>query len=177
MKRNKGLYPALIQRLGEMVKENVELEQRVHQLMDDYNHVARKLRAKDDADSKDGKGVIEQMRQMRDLCDRLEREKKAAEVNYNDLRSLTEKKNKQLERYEQADFVEIGTLCAPQIHGRGKECILAGSAVCMSCPHFVKYDVYERQSMLCASRYDCDQEEGEQPSKETTENAEEYGKD
>lgn len=154
MTKNKELYSALIQRLGEMVKENVELEQRVHQLMDEYNRVARKLRAKDDADSKDGKGVMEQMRQMRDLCDRLEREKKAAEVKCDDLRSLTEKKIKQLERYEQADFVEIGTSCVFQIQDYGKADVGVGSVVCMSCSHFLKSDVHERKSILCARRYD-----------------------
>lgn len=166
MTKNKGLYPALIQRLGEMVKENVELEQRVHQLMDDYNRVARKLRAKDDAEGKD---VMEQMRQMRELCDKLEVEKKAAEVKCDDLRSLTEKKNKQVERYKQSDFVEIGTLCVFRIQGCGKSEVYAGSGVCMLCPHFLKSDVHERKSMLCASRYDnriTSEEKEQQPDNE-----------
>lgn len=34
----------LIQRLGQMVKENAELEPRVNELMDDYNRVVNQLR-------------------------------------------------------------------------------------------------------------------------------------
>lgn len=48
MTENDKTTPALIQRLGEMVKENVELEQRVHELMDDYNRVVKQLNANTD---------------------------------------------------------------------------------------------------------------------------------
>lgn len=38
-------FQALTQRLGEMVKENVELTERVKQLMSDYNKVVKQLQA------------------------------------------------------------------------------------------------------------------------------------
>ena len=43
MTKDDKTFHALIQRLGEMVKENVELAQRVHELIDDYNRVVKQL--------------------------------------------------------------------------------------------------------------------------------------
>lgn len=43
MTKDDKTFHALIQRLGEMVKENVELAQRVHELTDDYNRVVKQL--------------------------------------------------------------------------------------------------------------------------------------
>lgn len=44
MTENKKLVAALTRRLGEQEKENIELTERVKELMDDYNRVARQLR-------------------------------------------------------------------------------------------------------------------------------------
>lgn len=74
-KEIKSTEDALILRLGRMVKENVELEQRVHQLTDDYNEVVRQLRGqekrKDEAPTRQTLG---EMSQMRYRCDQLELE-------------------------------------------------------------------------------------------------------
>ncbi len=72
-KEIKSTEEAIIWRLGLMAKENVELEQRVHQLMDEYNRVAKELREaemrKEEAPTRQ---TISEMRQMRDHCDKLE---------------------------------------------------------------------------------------------------------
>lgn len=47
MTENKKLVAALTRRLGEQEKENIELTERVKELMDDYNRVARQLRELD----------------------------------------------------------------------------------------------------------------------------------
>lgn len=64
----------LIQRLGQMVKENAELEQRVNQLTDDYNRVVNQLR--EAKERKEEHPIIQtfcEMRKMRDLCDELDK--------------------------------------------------------------------------------------------------------
>lgn len=64
---------ALAYIIADLKVENVELEQRVHQLAVDYNNVARQLRGmekrKDEAPAKQPLG---EMMQMRDHCDKLE---------------------------------------------------------------------------------------------------------
>ncbi len=45
MVKDDKTFRALTQRLGEMVKENVELTERVKELMSDYNNVVKQLRA------------------------------------------------------------------------------------------------------------------------------------
>lgn len=47
MTENKNLVAALTRRLGEQEKEYIELTERVKELMDDYNRVARQLRELD----------------------------------------------------------------------------------------------------------------------------------
>lgn len=64
----------LIQRLGQMVKENAELEQRVNELVDDYNRVVNQLR--EAKERKEEHPIIRtfcEMRKMRDLCDELDK--------------------------------------------------------------------------------------------------------
>ncbi len=72
-KEIKSTEEAIIWRLGLMAKENVELELRVHQLMDDYNRVAKQLREAETRKKEDSTSqTISEMRQMRDHCDELE---------------------------------------------------------------------------------------------------------
>lgn len=72
-KEFKSTEEAIILRLGQMVKENVELEQRVHQLMDEYNEVAKQLHGAEKRKEEDPtRQMLSEMRQMRDHCDKLE---------------------------------------------------------------------------------------------------------
>lgn len=72
-KEIKSTEEAIIWRLGLMAKENVELELRVHQLMDDYNRVAKQLREAETRKKEDSTSqTLSEMRQMRDHCDNLE---------------------------------------------------------------------------------------------------------
>lgn len=74
-KEIKSTEDALILRLGRMVMENVELEQRVHQLTDEYNEVARQLRGQEKRKDEDPeRQTLGEMSQMRKLCDLLELE-------------------------------------------------------------------------------------------------------
>lgn len=66
-KEFKSTEEAIIWRLGLMAKENVELEQRVHQLMDEYNEVAKQLHGTEKRKEEDPtRQTLSEMRQMRD---------------------------------------------------------------------------------------------------------------
>lgn len=59
--------------IADLKAENVELEQRVHQLMDDYNDVVRLLNGKETRKDEDhARLLLDNMQKMRDHCDKLE---------------------------------------------------------------------------------------------------------
>lgn len=76
-KEIKSTGELLLLRLGIMVKENVELEQRVQQLTDEYNEVVRQSRGQEKRKDEDPeRQMLGEMSQMRYLCDQLELENK-----------------------------------------------------------------------------------------------------
>ena len=71
---NKRLL-ALAYVVADLNAENMELEQRVHQLVDDYNNVVRQLNGKETHKDEDpAKLLLGNMQKMRDHCDMLEKE-------------------------------------------------------------------------------------------------------
>ena len=73
---NKRMF-ALSCIVADLKEENIELAQRVHQLMDDYNDVVRQLDGKEKRkDEKPARQTLGEMRQMRDHCYKLEVENK-----------------------------------------------------------------------------------------------------
>ena len=61
--------------IADLKAENIELEQRVHQLMDDYNEVVRQLNGKEKRKDEDpSRQTLGEMLKMRDHCDKLEKE-------------------------------------------------------------------------------------------------------
>lgn len=66
--------------ISDLKAENMELAQRVHQLVDDYNEVACKLNGKETHKDEDpAKLLLGNMQKMRDHCDKLEKENKELE--------------------------------------------------------------------------------------------------
>ena len=63
--------------VADLKAENIELAQRVHQLVDDYNNVVRQLNGKEKRKNEDSstKTLVE-LRQMREQCYKLEIEKR-----------------------------------------------------------------------------------------------------
>ena len=60
--------------VADLKAENVELERRVHQLVDEYNEVVRQLNGNKKRNGKDSsKPAIGEMQQMREHCDHPER--------------------------------------------------------------------------------------------------------
>ena len=61
--------------VADLKAENVELEQRVHQLVDDYNDVVRQLDGNETHKDEDpARLFLADMQKMRDHCDELEKE-------------------------------------------------------------------------------------------------------
>ena len=61
--------------VADLKAENIELAQRVHQLVDDYNEVVRQLNCKGAHKDEDpAKLLLGNMQNMRDHCDKLEKE-------------------------------------------------------------------------------------------------------
>ena len=66
---------ALAYVVADLNAENMELEQRVHQLVDEYNDVVRQLNGKETHKDEDpAKLLLVNMQKMRDHCDELEKE-------------------------------------------------------------------------------------------------------
>ena len=66
--------------VADLKEENMELEQRVHQLVDDYNNVVRQLDGKETHKDEDpAKLLLGNMQKMRDHCDKLEKENRELE--------------------------------------------------------------------------------------------------
>lgn len=61
--------------IADLKAENMMLTERVHQLVDDYNDVVRQLNGKEKRKDEDpSKQTLGEIMQMRDHCDKLERE-------------------------------------------------------------------------------------------------------
>ena len=61
--------------IADLKAENMELEQRVHQLVDDYNDVVRQLNGNEKRKDKDSSLLtIDEVLYLRERCDKLERE-------------------------------------------------------------------------------------------------------
>lgn len=66
--------------VADLKAENMELAQRVHQLMDDYNDVVRQLDGKETHKGEDpARLLLGNMQKMRDHCDKLEKENRELE--------------------------------------------------------------------------------------------------
>ena len=63
---------ALAYVVADLNAENMELEQRVHQLVDDYNNVVRQLNGKEKRKDKDSKPTLGEVLDVRSRCYKLE---------------------------------------------------------------------------------------------------------
>lgn len=124
--------------IADLKTENMKLEQRVHQLVDDYNNVVHQLNGKEKRKDEDPtKQTLDEMMQMRDLCDELERE------------------NKELKRFAKAIHVFVkdknlymkkATTC-PYCQCRSNVC----STFCLECDSCL--DVIEDLGVICGKRF------------------------
>lgn len=162
--------------IADLKTENIELEQRVHQLMDDYNEVVRQLDGREKRKDEDPtKQTLGEMMQMRDHCDKLEKDNKtltnefknlelmydelngksnALESTYKVLRKQRDEQEEFINRFNQAEFVEMGQECPYNYKIRQKTKREVGDSKCCVCHHFMKADVFGKKCVLCAYLYD-----------------------
>ena len=80
--------------VADLKAENMELAQRVHQLVDEYNDVVRQLNGKETHKDEDpAKMLLGNMQKMRDHCDKLEKENRELERFAKAIHSFVKDKN------------------------------------------------------------------------------------
>jgi hypothetical protein len=110
---------ALAYIIADLKAENMELEQRVHQLVDEYNNVAHQLRGMEKRKDDPEKQMLGNMLKMRDHCDKLERMNGELERFAKAIHSFVKGKNL---------YMKKGTSC-----GYRKGCPAVCSTTCMEC--------------------------------------------
>lgn len=160
---------ALAYIIADLKAENIELESRVHQLMDDYNEVVRQLNGKEKRKDEDpAKQTLGEMLKMRDHCDKLEKdneqlkrqcvqlqtERNEAKTHADECDLQKDELFKHIARFEHSEFLKIGNACTHRESLSSGNPVKVGSGVCKICPHLIKVDVSGRKCVLCAWCYD-----------------------
>ena len=155
--------------VADLKAENMELEQRVHQLMDDYNNVVRQLDGKETHKDEDpAKLFLADMQKMRDHCDKLEKdneqlkrqcvqlqtERNEAKTHADECELQKEELFKHIARFEKSEFLKIGDYCPHRDSLSFCSPVKVGSGKCFSCRHLIKVDEPGRKCVLCAWCYD-----------------------
>ena len=120
--------------VADLKAENIELAQRVQQLVDDYNDVVRQLNDNEKRKGKDSsKPTIDEMQQMRDHCDHPESENNGLDRVVKAMRELVIDKNLYVKKNNECPYrpggIRIGsfrclgcTSCLSVIKGYGVIC-------------------------------------------------------
>ncbi|MGM9716752.1 MAG: hypothetical protein ACI3YQ_00615, partial [Prevotella sp.] len=168
--------------VADLKTENMELVERVHQLVDDYNNVAHQLRETEKRkDKEQSKQKPDEMQHLRDHCDMLEKnieqlkrqcvqlqtERNEAKTHAEECDLQKEELFKYFARFNISEFLKIGDDCTHRdLLPNGKP-VKVGSAVCTSCRHIIKVDVSGKKCVLCAWCYDNKKAEEAQECKNT----------
>ena len=168
--------------IADLKAENMELEQRVHQLVDEYNDVARQLNGNETHKDEDpAKLLLGNMQKMRDHCDKLEKEneqlkrqcvqlqteRNEAKTNADECELQKEELFKHIARFNNSEFLKIGDDCLHRDSLSFGSPVKVGSGVCRCCRHLIKVDVRGRKCVLCAWCYDNTKAEEAQECKTT----------
>ena len=106
--------------VADLKAENMELEQRVQQLMDDYNDVIRQLNGKETHKDEDpARLLLGNMQKMRDHCDKLEKENRELERFAKAMNEFVIDKNLYMEKDIECPFCPD---CAPVCSAYCLEC-------------------------------------------------------
>lgn len=106
--------------VADLKAENMELVERVHQLEDDYNNVARQLNDKEKSKDEDSsKPAIDEMQQMREHCDHPERLNKKLERFAKAMHEFVIDKNLYMKKDSECPYRPC--------------CIHVGSSRCLGC--------------------------------------------
>lgn len=152
--------------IADLKAENMELVQRVHQLVDDYNDVVHQLNGKEKHDpNREGytlgeltealdkcEALEKDYKQLKQQCVQLQTERNEAKTRADDCESQKEELFKQIVRFDKSEFKEIGTACTCRPFTSKDSPVKVGSTECVICRHFIKMD--KSFCVLCACRYD-----------------------
>ena len=95
--------------VADLKAENIELAQRVQQLVDDYNDVVRQLNGNEKRKGKgSSKPTIDEMQQMRDHCDKLEKENRELERFAKAIHSFVKDKKLYMEKGANCQYYKDG---------------------------------------------------------------------
>ena len=120
--------------VADLKADNMELEQRVHQLVDEYNEVAHQLHGKDKRKVKDSsKPTLGEFQQMREQCEHLKIMNKDLERFAKAMHEFVKDKNLYMEKDKKCPYhpgcVHVGSLrclecgsCLGVIEGVGVIC-------------------------------------------------------
>ena len=168
--------------IADLKAENMELAQRVQQLVDDYNDVVRQLNGKETRKDEDpAKLLLGNMQKMRDHCDKLEKDNEQLkrqcvqlQTERNEAKTLAEQYDivqddlcNHIARFEKSEFLKTGVDCPHRYFLPNRKPVKVGSAECNSCWHLIKVDVHGRKCVLCAWCYDNTKAEEAQECKTT----------
>ena len=155
--------------VADLKAENIELAQRVHQLVDDYNDVVRQLNGNEKRKGKDpANKTLDELKQLRDHCDMLEKnieqlkrdcvqlqtERNEAKTHAEECDLQKEELFKYFARFNISEFLKIGDDCTHRDLLTNGKPVKVGSEACRSCPHIIKEDVSGKKCVLCAWCYD-----------------------
>ena len=110
--------------ISDLKAENVELEQRLHQLEDDYNDVARQLDGKETHKDEDpARLLLGNMQKMRDHCDKLEKENRELKGFAKAIHSFMKDKQIYIEKGANCQYYKDGIRVCPTFCPECKSCL------------------------------------------------------
>ena len=123
--------------VADLKAENMELVERVHQLVDDYNEVARQLNGKEKRKDEDpARQTLGEMMQMRDHCDKLEKENRELERFAKAIHSFVKDKKIYMEKGANCPYYKDG----PHVY----------STFCLECKSCL--GVIDGVGVICANK-------------------------
>ena len=173
---------ALACTVADLKTENMYLAQRVQELVDEYNNVANQSIDKKNRKNKDSsKPTIDEMQQLRENCDMLEKnneqlkrqcvqlqtERNEAKTHAEQCDIVKEDLCKHIARFKTSEFLKIGDYCTHRDILPDGAPVKVGSGVCMCCRHLIKVDESGKKCVLCAWCYDNTKAEEAQECKPT----------
>ena len=135
--------------VADLKAENMELEQRVHQLVDDYNDVVRQLEGKEKRKDEDpAKLLLGNMQKMREHCDHPERMNNGLDRFVKAMHEFVIDKNLYVKKNNECPYrpgcIHVGSLrclgcssCLSVIEGHG---VICDKRLTEACPVFPSYE-------------------------------------